>query len=168
MVGALVHQPCCGELLDDLAKEIRRGGEIEKKVPVRSMVLVQLFERRLQLGIKILVVKLCGDVIHPPREPFPNIRIDFRACKMTNVFGKLVPEFIGGHLAVRHSENRKFARQKLHLGQVIKRRNELAAGQVSGSAEDDHNARVGGATGRAHLGSGKHFRLALVGAIVDE
>ncbi len=78
---------------------------------------------------------------------------------MMDVFREFVAEVVGGHLAMRHSENGKFARQKFGLRQVVERRNKFAAGQVSGSAEDHHNARVGGTAWGALLGSGKHFRL---------
>ncbi len=59
------------------------------------------------------------------------------------------------HGAAAHADHGKLARQQLLAGQVVERGNELAAGQVSGEAEDHHDAGIAGASNLGFVSAGR-------------
>src|SRR5437879_4444795 len=65
---------------------------------------------------------------------------------------------------MRDSEDSKFAREQLIAGKIVKRRNQLAASQITRGAEDYHDARItrpphSGLRRNRHCRCVEHFQL---------
>src|SRR5581483_4024694 len=153
------HQPLGGKLLDDGAEEIRSGREIEEKVTAGLMVLVDLGQRLFDLDVEILVVELAGDVVHAALEPVPDLAVVGPGRELLHVVKHLLAEVLGGHLGVGDTEDGEFTREQLIFGEVIQSGNQLAAGQIAGSAEDDHDTGITGAANFLLLRCGHDFGL---------
>ena len=80
--------------------------------------------------------------------------VDGSAGKVLEVFGGFFARVFVAHGAAAETDDGEIRREQLLAGEVVERRDELAAGQVAGEAEDDHDARVGHARGAGLDGSG--------------
>ena len=88
------------------------------------------------------IPELAGHVIDVALEPFLQVGIDRFAGKFLQVLRQLGAKFIGGHLVPRDANHGKLSRQKIVFRQVIKRRDQFAAGKIAGGAENNHCARI--------------------------
>src|SRR5437870_2200091 len=62
-----------------------------------------------------------------------------------DLVGRVLPERLVGQVVPRRSHNGKTCGQGALLGEVVQRRQQLAAAEVARGAEDDHDRRVGDA-----------------------
>ena len=136
------HQADCGKVLHDGAEEVRRGGEVIEIVAVGGVVFVDFLEQLLQLLIGAVIPELAGHVVDVALEPLLQVGIDRFAGKFLQVLRQLGAKFVGGHLVPRDTDHGKLSRQKIVFRQVVKRRDQLAAGKIAGRAENNHCARI--------------------------
>ena len=106
----LLHQFNRGQMFYDRSKEIRGGGQIEEKIAVGGVILIDFLQRVLQLGIYILVIELAAYVIHALAKPLDDVLVDTPACIVLHIGRDLLPKLIGGHSPVGQTHDGKFAR----------------------------------------------------------
>ena len=107
------------------------------------MLLVNLGQRFFQLVVSSGIVEIAIDVIDAAGKPFPQIVIDGAGGELLEVFGELFAGIVVAHGTAAHADHGELARQQLLAGEVVESGNQLAAGQVAGKAENDHDARIG-------------------------
>src|SRR5580658_7077345 len=86
-------------------------------------------------------------IVNAPRKPLPQVRVNRGGGEFADLLADLVTELFAGHLVARKSHQREVLGEQLVLGEIVKRRNELALGQVARRPKDHHDARVGGPSG---------------------
>ncbi len=153
----LFHKPGFSQVFDDGAEKTRGGRQVEEVIAVRGMVLVYFLQQVFQLRVDVLVVELGGHVIHTAEEPFDDVLVAIVARVVLYIVGQFLAEIVGGHRGMRDSHDGEFARQQVGFGEVVERGNELAAGQITSCAKNDHYAGVGGFRGALWLGVCHHF-----------
>src|ERR1700693_2676911 len=134
------------QLADNLGKKTWRDGEIKEAVALGPALLVHLFDLTFQALVGRGVLKIPLDVVDPLEKPLPGFRIDGRGGHGLEIFCQLLPERLGGESVGGKSDDGEFAREKIPLRQVAERGDELTFGQVSGGAENDHDARISSRT----------------------
>ena len=72
----------------------------------------------------------------------PQRIIDRGGGKLVDLAAQKVAELLAVHLVARDTHQREFLGKQIVLRQVVERRDELALGEISGSAEDHHRARI--------------------------
>jgi len=70
--------------------------------------------------------------------------IDRRGRELLDIAAYFLPELLLRKFIHREPDDREILRYMVALAQVVERRNQLARGQVSGRAEDHHDAAIGG------------------------
>ena len=129
-------------MLHDGTEEIRRGRQVVKIVAVAGVVFVDLLQKFFQLLVGAVVAEFAGQVVDVTLEPFLQVGINGFAGEFFQVLRQLAAKFVGGHGIARHADHGKLSRQEVVFRQVIERGDQLAAGQIAGSAENDHGARI--------------------------
>src|ERR1700722_7126964 len=146
----LFHQPHLRQMLDNRAEKIGRCSQIEENITVRGVILIDLLEKIFQLGINLLVTEIAGYVIQTFAKPFHDVLVSLRPRVVVNISGDLLTKLLCRHSAMRYAHDRELARKQVSFGQVVKRGNKFAAGQIAARAKNDHHARIsrpGGAPG---------------------
>jgi hypothetical protein len=49
-------------MANDLAEKIRSRGKVEKVIAARAVILVQLRQQRLELGVRVTVLEVAGEI----------------------------------------------------------------------------------------------------------
>src|SRR5450756_410671 len=86
-----------------------------------------------------------------------------RARELRDLLGRVLAERVVGHVVDRGADHREARRQQALLGEVVERRKQLAAAEVPGRAEDDHQAWLADVVvvqpfGEGVRGDGGHLR----------
>src|SRR5437899_1986378 len=103
------------------------------------------------------VPEIALQVIEPLHKLFPAIRLDRRFVKLARSLGDGFAELRAGHGVERKSDHGEVFRQILAAREVVESGDQFPLGQVSGGAEDDHQARPRGTSLRLrNLRRGRH------------
>ncbi len=122
----------------DVAVEAWRRGQIEEAVVRASALLLLLFQKGAQLLIAVGRFEVGGDIMQALREPFPNLRIESaRLLALLHRLAHSLAERVVVHGGDGKPDDGELRGQQLRAGQVVERGDQLAPGQVAGSAEDD-------------------------------
>ena len=138
----LFHESVGRQLLNDRTEEVRRDGQVIEEVLLRGVFLVDLSQRILDLGVKAIVIEIARDIVEALLEPLPQIAVDTVAAVILDVLIDLLAKLFVRQLRARHADHRELARQQARTRQIVERRNQHAAGQITGSAEDHHHAGI--------------------------
>ncbi len=68
-------------------------------------------------------------------------------CVLGDLFGQRLAEAIGGRVVAGEADDGELLREEIVVGEIAKRGNELALGEVAGGAENHHDAGSGGRVG---------------------
>ena len=137
-----MHQSHPRQLFDDRPEVVGGGGQIVQMITVGGVLGVHFVEGFFQARIKIGVFEIAVHIVQPAQEPLPKIAVHTVAGKLLDIVSDPLAEFVFRDLSARHPDHREFARQQLIGGQIVERRNQLAAGEVSGRAENHHGAGI--------------------------
>src|SRR5947209_2008608 len=87
------------QLLDDLGKELRRSGQIEKIVPPGSKLGINVRQPRCQAFVRMLVGKVATLIVEPFIEPSPGVAaVVFCFEKLCNLLAEdIFAQFIDGN-----------------------------------------------------------------------
>ncbi len=136
------HQADFRQPLHDVAEKLGRDGIVKEIVAVRVVLLIGLGQRFLQLVVSGGIVEISTDVTDAADKPFPQIGVDRAGGELFEVFDDFFPRIVIAHGVAAHANYGELARQQLLAGKVVERGNQLAARQVAGKAEDDHDTRI--------------------------
>src|SRR6185369_3107714 len=143
MLFVFLHQPDFGEVLHAGAEKISGRRQIVHVIAVGRVLVVDLFERILQLEIKVFVAHVSTLIVQAANERLPDIGIHFVSGEFLDVFRDFLAEFLVRHGGAGHANHPEFPRQQVVFRQVVESRNQLAAGQIATGAKNHHGARVG-------------------------
>ena len=137
---ALVRQSRLAQLLDDGGKELWRCSQVEQIVRLSAVLLVYACELRGQGGIRGRIAEFAAQVVEPIAEPLKVFGVSVTGIQEA---GHLVAKLIARQIVEGHTDDGKGLGKQLGFHQVIKGRNQLALGQVTGGPEKDHHAWTG-------------------------
>ena len=104
------------------------------------MPLAKLRERRLQSLEERGIVELAGDVIEPVLDALPLVGLERLALGLANLLAHLLAVGRLIDLRARHAEDGELLRQVAALHEIEDGRQQLAAREISGRAEDHEDA----------------------------
>ena len=141
--AAGVGQPRPLQLPDHQRERLRRHGQVERVVAAGAAGLVQLGHGLRELVERVVVGELAGhepDALqhllpHRVPERGPRVQLDRVVGDLREVLVDPVP--------AGEPDQREAGRQQAAVGQVVDRRQQLLAGQVTGDAEHDQHAGAG-------------------------
>src|SRR5271166_1614480 len=134
-------------MLDDDAEKVGRGRHIEKEIAVLAVIVIDLPETIFEARISGGIVEISADVVDALDEVIPDFCIDGAAGKFLEIFSGLFARVLVAHGTAAEADDGEIGREQLLAGEIVERGDELAAREVSGKAEDDHDAGVGHASG---------------------
>ena len=106
------------------------------------MVLVDLRQKVLEVGIQLVVTEIASEVIEALAEPLPKAVIDaFAAIRLdivVNTFAKVIIR----QLRAGHSDHGEFLREQSRSGQIVERGDQHAPRQISSRAKNYHDAGI--------------------------
>ena len=137
--AGLLGQSRLAQLLNDRGKELWRRGQVEEIVRLSAVFLVYAGELRRQSGIRGRIAEFAAQVVEPIAEP---LKFFGAAVPGIQEAGHLVAKLIASQIVEGHTHDRKSLGKQLGFHQVIQGRNQLALGQVTGGAEQNHDART--------------------------
>jgi hypothetical protein len=143
---AFVHQSGGAELLDDRTEEDGRDRKIVKVVLMGTVIGIHFCQQFFQLLEGLRAAEVAGEVIHPALEPFFEVRIDLHVGKLLEILLQLRSKVVGRHGVFGDADDCEFLREKVILPQVVQGGNQLAPGEVTRGAENDHDAGIAGAS----------------------
>src|SRR5208282_6324778 len=85
VIIALLHQPIRRELFHNGAKETWSGCKVIKEVLLSGVVAVDPVEALLDLGVKLVVFEITGEIIKAAREAIPQRFVDAVATIFFNI-----------------------------------------------------------------------------------
>jgi len=144
--ATVVHQPGIAQLLDHVAEEALRRGEVEQHVALRAPLALDLSQAHGKAVEGRQVVEIAGVVAHLRAQPIPVLLVELAAGVADEALERgaqaLLPRVIG-HLAVIESDDREVVGEQPCAPHVVERRDDEPAGEVTGGAEDHDGARIG-------------------------
>ncbi len=135
----LVGQSRLPQLLHDGSKELRRRGQVEQIVALGAVFAVHAGQLGGESRISGWIGEFAALVIKPLGEPLKVFGAPVFGMQKT---GDLIAKLVASQVVERDAHDGKSLGQQFGLDQVIKGRDELALGQVAGSAEQNHDART--------------------------
>uniref|UniRef100_E6PY25 Uncharacterized protein n=1 Tax=mine drainage metagenome TaxID=410659 RepID=E6PY25_9ZZZZ len=140
------------KIFDNLGEVLGRGGEVKEAVAANSGLFGDAVEFRFQPGVARRIIEVHGEVMDLADEGVEPGVVLGGVAKLDNalahVSGKLIPQ-----RTTRNADDGELPGQQIHLFEVKERGEQLALGEVAGSAKDDQNRRLGDALlCRRHLG----------------
>ena len=124
-------------LLDDVAEELRRDGEVEGVVAAGAAVLVELADRAGELVERVVVVETALDEAEPVRQLLPDLLGERRAGVLLDGVVDDLGEVLTVPVAAGEADDGTLGGEVSGPGQLIERRHELAVRQVAGRPEQD-------------------------------
>jgi hypothetical protein len=123
---------------DNFGKVFRRRRQVEQPVPLGSLLLVDPLEQGLQFVVAARVVEVHGEIAHFPHELVELFLALLHSSELENAFAHVFFK-LSLQRPPGYANHRKFLRQQVRLLEMEESGQELALGQVAGSAEDDHD-----------------------------
>ena len=149
---ASLRQAVLLELLDDVAEELRRDREVEGVVAGGPAGLVELLDRTAELVEGGVVGEVARDEPEALGELLPDLLAELGAGVLLHRVVDDLGEVLVGPVATRVADQAEARRQQAAVGEVVDRRHDLLARQVSGDAEEHQAAGTGDAGEAAVLG----------------
>ena len=143
--AVLLRQPGRAELLDDRRKELRRGGQVVEVVPLGAMRFVHLVQQFFEALVGLGIVDIAGQIVEAFGEPVPKLLVDRGGGELAQLGAHLLAELVVSHCAAREADDGEMLGKQAVAGEIVERGEQFALGEVSGGAEDDHDARIAGA-----------------------
>ncbi len=106
---------------------------------MRAVVAVNAGKLRGKRGIGGRIPEFAAQVVEAIAEP---LKLFGAAVSRIQEAGHLVAKLIASQIVEGHTHDRKSFGQQFGFHQVIQGRNQLALGQVTGGAEQNHDART--------------------------
>src|SRR3954453_11139023 len=128
---------------EDRLDRIRRDGKVVDPVPGGAALVVEPGEALGDVLLSAGVGEVRGHVANPLRKLVPDVLAKLVARMVLDRLLHLLPEGVVTHLGAGNSDDAELWRQKVSDGEGVKRRKELALGQVPGGAEDREGAGLG-------------------------
>ncbi len=136
-------EPGCPQTFDDGAELARWDGQIKEAIFARAALDVGAFELRAERRVGRRVLRRAADVAQASLEVGPRPLVDGLAAREGGYGGThLRAKCLVRLVAPRDPDHGEAPRQGSAPRQVVERRHQLAARQVTRGAEDDHSARV--------------------------
>ena len=122
----------------------RRGGAVEDSVTgnvPRVVEFLQLLRQSLEV---FLLAEIDVDVRHGGEKRFQDAVVDrLGPRELMDLLRGVLAERIVGQIGHRRADNRKTRGQRALLGEVVQSGQELAATEITGGSEYDHDGRIG-------------------------
>ena len=132
-------KPAAAQLLDRRFVELRGRGQV---VDARAVgIFLEVVEKAGQLVEVVRLADVAGLVEDSLGELGPQLRLEIVAGKLGDRLGQLGPPGVVRIRRPREADDPRVGRQAILAAELVKRGNQLAAGEVARGAEDDE--RVG-------------------------
>ncbi len=152
LVGGVVDEPGRLQLLGDQREVLRRDRQVERVVAHRAAFDVEPLDGLAQAPEDVRVVELARDEADALQQLLPRLFAELGARVLPDGVVDDLREVLVLPVATGEADQREAGRQQPAVGEVVHRRHELLAGEVSGHAEDDERARSGDAVEAAVIG----------------
>ena len=139
---AALDEARLAEPLDDRREVFGGDGQVIEPVPLRAVGRVDLVELGLEPRVGCVVVERAACEEDPGGELGPDVG-EAVADGLLQRRLDLLAERLVVPVAAGVADDRRLGRQVPGAGEVVKRRHQLAVGQVARRAEEDDGARVG-------------------------
>ena len=137
----LASQPGGSKALHHRSKVIRRSGQIEKVVALRVTLTVDPGRHFFQTGKGLVVIKIAGQVVESFFQPLPDFGLSVLGSKFTQFIAESFSKLGLIHYRARHADDRKIVGQQIAFLEIVESRDQLSFGEITGRAEDHHDAR---------------------------
>ncbi len=148
--AALVLRDHAGgrEVVVDRPEHARRDRAVVDAVAARAVGAIELFELLAEAHEVRGVLELARHVVQAAREVGPHHVVDRLAAReLADGLAHARAKLLFADVGQREADDRHARRQEARDGEVVERRDQLAARQVARGAEDDEDARRGGTLG---------------------
>jgi hypothetical protein len=143
----VVDHVCLAEATDDVGEDLRRHRAEDELLRAPDLLLGSLdraFHRARAAGCKP-----SADVLQPLGEAVPALALRLRAAELLDRRACEVAEVVVAHLTRGGRDQAPLVGQELGHLEVVEAREELAAREVSGGAEEDDRRRADARCARA-------------------
>src|ERR1035441_241498 len=125
----LGHQANLGKPFDDVTEVVGRGGEIEEKIAMVAMFVIDFGQGIFKACVGGGIVEVSVDVSHAAHKIAPDILVDGATGKLFEVFCQFLAGILVAHRAAANANDGKIGRQELLAGEVVESGNQFAAGE---------------------------------------
>ena len=132
------------KLLDDGGEKAWGDGEVKEIVAAATVSFVNGFELSLEAFVSFGISEVTGYKIDALDKPVPHLQVDRIGGELRHLGGQRLAEGLSSSPAAGNTDDGEVLRQNIFLREVEQGREQLALGQVSGGAEDDHGTGGGG------------------------
>src|SRR5690349_9220234 len=126
---------------DDGREESGRHRQIKEPITQRVVLPIRLGDLLLEAFVRFRVLKITFDVIDALAHPVEELWVDRRRGELRNLLHERSSKALRSEVVHRKANDCKLLGKEFFLGQIAKRRDELAFGQVAGSPANGHYAR---------------------------
>src|SRR5439155_8200221 len=138
-----LRAPSLAESRDDGLHRLRRHSEVVDAVAARSALLVELVQQGPEAILAALVREIGGEVMRPFGQPVPDLLLEVVPAELADGVLHPLAELVVGPIRARDADDGEALRQEVPAGERVQRREDLAAREIAGGAEDDEDARLG-------------------------
>ena len=141
---AALVQPGFAEALDDHREQARRRGQVEDAVAAGVLGRVEAVEGVAQAPVAFGIVELALHVAHGAQHVVAGARLGRAGAEeAVDRVARQPAHVLPGQRLAAVADQREAERQDVVAGQVVQGRDELAAGEVAGDAEQHDGAGLG-------------------------
>src|SRR4029079_10745684 len=106
------------DLVNASRERAGRGRQVIQIVSLCYVIGVRRREGSLEPSEGVTIVEVAANVLHPPREPLPRVRMQFARNEALDVLGRFLAKLIAGQVVACERDQRELLRKQVVPGEI--------------------------------------------------